>query len=346
MTRLTTSEFIKQAKNAHGDKYDYSKVIYKTKKDKVCIICHNKDENGIEHGEFWQTPDQHSRGQGCPKCKFEKLSKDRADTKETFIEKANKVHNNKYNYDKVVYKNRYQKVIITCPIHGDFIQDPNNHLSGKGCPICGRISAAKTHTMSNDEYIRRVQITHPEYDYSITNYTGINNSIQYICPSHGVITQSAHDHLYNQAGCPKCNQSHGEKAILQYLKNKDIWVIPQYDIPIDTNINYTGKAYIDFYLPEYNVFIEYNGIQHYTPVKHFGGKIQFEKQRLRDNAIRKYCSIENIKLIEIPWNINLKLIPDILNYSLQNLDKPSIAFVGMDFFYTLLECYSKSNNLI
>ena len=47
--------------------------------------------------------------------------------------------------------------------------------------------------MSNDEYIRRVQITHPEYDYSITNYTGINNSIQYICPSHGVITQSAHD---------------------------------------------------------------------------------------------------------------------------------------------------------
>ena len=191
--------------------------------------------------------------------------------------------------------------------------------------------------MSNDEYIERVKAIHPEYDYSITNYTGTNNSIQYICPCHGIITQNAHDHLYNQAGCPKCNQSHGERAVFQYLKNKDIRVIPQYTIPIDTSINSLGKAYIDFYLPEYNVFIEYNGIQHYMPVKHFGGKLQLEKQRLRDNAVKKYCSKENIKLIEIPWDINLKLIPDILDYSLQNLDKPSIVFVGDDLFYKLLQ---------
>ena len=63
-TRKTTEEFIKRAKDVHGDKYDYSKVEYINSKTKVCIICNEKDKNGKEHGEFWQTPDNHYK-YGC-----------------------------------------------------------------------------------------------------------------------------------------------------------------------------------------------------------------------------------------------------------------------------------------
>lgn len=59
--RLPTNEFIRRARSVHGDKYDYSKVKYITQKYKVSIIC-------PVHGEFWQTPDSHTRGIGCPEC--------------------------------------------------------------------------------------------------------------------------------------------------------------------------------------------------------------------------------------------------------------------------------------
>ncbi len=83
---LTTEEFIKKAKEIHGDKYDYSKVEYTSTNDKVCIIC-------PEHGEFWQRPHNHLKGQGCPKCS----GKFKTDT-EYFIEKAKKIHGEKHVY--------------------------------------------------------------------------------------------------------------------------------------------------------------------------------------------------------------------------------------------------------
>lgn len=126
MKKLTQEEFIKKAQKVHGDKYDYSKVDYKTNKDKVCIIC-------PEHGEYIQRPDMHIYGQGCPRCKTDKLSSN----KETFVEKARKIHGeNKYDYSKVEYINAKTKVCIVCPIHGEFWQTPNVHLGGKGCPKC------------------------------------------------------------------------------------------------------------------------------------------------------------------------------------------------------------------
>ena len=97
--KLTTKEFIQKAKEVHGDKYDYSKVDYKNNKTKICIIC-------PEHGEFWQMPATHLKSYGCPKCSGKFLDK------EYFIEKANKVHNNKYNYSKVEYLGNKTKVEI------------------------------------------------------------------------------------------------------------------------------------------------------------------------------------------------------------------------------------------
>ena len=130
MKKLTNNEFIKKAREIHGDKYDYSKVDYINNKTKVCIIC-------PEHGEFWQKPNYHLSACGCPKCKCDKIKKTKYITTESFIQKAHEVHESKYDYSKVEYKGIFEKVCIICPEHGEFWQTPNNHLNNKrGCPKC------------------------------------------------------------------------------------------------------------------------------------------------------------------------------------------------------------------
>lgn len=122
----TLQEFIFEANLKHCNKYNYSKSVYKTCKDKICIIC-------PIHGNFQQTPANHLRGSGCPICGRIKGSKKCRLTTTEFINKANKVHNYKYNYNKTVYETGKIHIIITCKIHGDFLQIPESHLTGSGC---------------------------------------------------------------------------------------------------------------------------------------------------------------------------------------------------------------------
>ena len=127
----TKEEFIKKAREKHGDKYDYSKVEYINAHTKVCIIC-------PQHGEFWQLPLNHLSGRGCSKCYADKTRKRLTSTIENFIKKAREKHGDKYDYSKVKYVNCMTKVCIICPEHGEFWQRPNSHLSGHGCPKCKR----------------------------------------------------------------------------------------------------------------------------------------------------------------------------------------------------------------
>ena len=127
--KATLEEFIQKAIEVHGDKYRYSKVNYINSRSKIIIIC-------PDHGEFEQTPVSHIRGQGCPKCKAEKLSNLKFSNTEEFIQKATEVHGNKYDYSKVIYTGCFTKVLIICKKHGEFQQVANYHLMGNGCPNC------------------------------------------------------------------------------------------------------------------------------------------------------------------------------------------------------------------
>ena len=128
-----TEWFIKKAHEIHGDKYDYSKSEYSGTDKKIIVVCHAKDEFGDEHGEFLVTPHAHigKMKSGCPKCS----GKYKTSTEE-FIKKARKIHGDKYDYTKTEYLRALSPVVITCPKHGDFLQKPNGHLSGQGCPYC------------------------------------------------------------------------------------------------------------------------------------------------------------------------------------------------------------------
>lgn len=126
---ITKEEFITRAKNKYGDKFDYSNINYIDYNTKVKIICK-------KHGEFWQKPVYHLQGNGCKECINEEKRERYSLGKDKFIEKSKELFNNFYTYDKVVYINNSNNVIITCPKHGDFKCTPKNHLKGRGCPLC------------------------------------------------------------------------------------------------------------------------------------------------------------------------------------------------------------------
>jgi hypothetical protein len=124
------SQFIKEANLIHQNKYNYEKVEYINSKTKVIITCN-------VHGDFQQTPQHHLKGSGCKNCSPKKENKKLSQ----FIEEANKIHNNKYNYNE--YNGAHHKIEITCPDHGIFLQTPNSHLKGRGCPNCQWSNSSK-----------------------------------------------------------------------------------------------------------------------------------------------------------------------------------------------------------
>ena len=129
-TRLTLNDFIEKSKLVHGNKYDYSLAEYKNNKTKIKIIC-------PEHGVFEQPPTNHMKGFGCKKCGSANTGLNKRANIKDFIDNANLIHENKYDYSLVEYTSAMNKVKIVCPEHGVFEQKPNAHVSQKqGCPIC------------------------------------------------------------------------------------------------------------------------------------------------------------------------------------------------------------------
>ena len=275
-TRLTTEEFIKKACEIHGDRYDYSKVEYINTETKVCIIC-------PEHGEFWQTPHAHLYGQGCPKCYGNiKL------TKEDFIGKSKHIHGDKYDYSKVEYNGFDSKVCIICLKHGEFWQTPHMHLQGQGCPKCYGLNK------TNDDIISEFITIHGDkYDYSKVEYINTETKVCIICPEHGEFWQTPHNHLQGQ-GCPKCRNSKLHNKIRTLLKSNNIYFEEEKTF---NWLRYKGNLYLDFYLPDYNIAIEVQGIQHFKSIEYFGGENGFRIRQFLDNLKYNLCTKNGIKII-------------------------------------------------
>ena len=271
----TTEQFITDARKVHGDKYDYSKVEYTGKNDKVCIIC-------PEHGEFWQIPNNHLHGAGCPECKKEHISTLYKDNTTSFIEKAHKIHGDKYDYSKVTYVDSYTPVCIICPKHGEFWQRPNNHIHGWGCSKCS-CSGKKT----TEEFIKQSKNVHGDkYDYSITNYVNNKTKVEIICKEHGTFTTYPLSHINLGVGCPMCAVYKMEKQIMDMLDDINVTYIWQYR-PL-----WLKRKSIDFYLPDHNIAIECQGEQHYRPVKFYGGEIKY-KQQVNSGKVKYAKCLEN-----------------------------------------------------
>lgn len=285
--RSTNDEFIRKARKIHGNKYDYSKVNYNRNENKVCIIC-------PEHGEFWQTPHKHLSGHGCQECgkRRKKI------TTEEWIKKAREVHRNKYNYSKVEYVDEKNKVCIICPEHGEFWQVPSYHLSGNGCKMCRKDLLRKKFSLTKEEFIDRAKQIHGgKYDYTKVEYVNSQTKVCIICSEHGEFWQKPFSHLSGR-GCPVCKESKLENYIATSLEQEKIRYVRSKRFPWLKAIKH---MHLDFYLPDYNIAIECQGIQHFTFGNWYKDKdaqiAYFKEIIYRDELKYKLCSEHGIKLI-------------------------------------------------
>ena len=227
-------------------------------------------------------------------------------TTKDFIEKAKLIHGNKYNYEKTNYIKNKEKVVIFCnKCKKYFEQTPNNHLSGDGCPYC------RYKTKSTEQFINDAKKVHGDlYDYSDVIYIKNDKKVKILCKNcNKYFYQTPHNHLQKR-GCPYCSKSKGEISISNYLKKSNIKFETQKRFDNCKNIN---RLPFDFYLPEHNVCIEYQGKQHYEIDFYLLilkseklAKERLEKQKNHDNIKREFCKNNGIKLLEIKYTDNIK----------------------------------------
>ena len=267
---MNTEEFINKANKVHNGKYDYSKVEYVNAKTKICIIC-------PEHGEFWQTPNNHLSGKGCALCANENKLHLYNKSNDKFISEAQMIHYGKYDYSKVKYINAKTKVCIICP----------EHLQGQGCPKC-----SPTLKLNKDVFIENSNKKHNgKYDYSKVKYINNRTKVCIICPEHGEFWQTPSNHMYGY-GCAKCANSLNAE---NHTSNTDIFIekaklmhLNKYDYSKVKYINNRTKVCI--ICPEHGEFWQ-------TPDAHLSnkgcpkcGRVMSNPEDEIVNVLDKFCS--------------------------------------------------------
>ncbi len=298
---LTQDEVIEQFKKTHGNKYNYSKVVYIKSNHKVEIIC-------PEHGSFFQTPNNHKNGQGCIIC-----SGKTKQTEEEILRRLNMIHNKdelKYSYNIPSYKNINQKIKITCLMyseHGVFEQTISNHLNGQGCPKCELVrrkinpNGKKTQKETLEDFKK---IHGNKYDYSKVEYKNNNIKIEIICPEHGSFFQTSNAHK-NGSGCPKCGGKE-KLTIIQVIEKAHL----KHNINSKPKYIYNIKDYKSIY-DRIDILCPSHGIFNQSIIGHLSG-----------NGCPK-CGNEIVsKIRRLPQSITIKRFKEIhgdkYNYSKVN----------------------------
>lgn len=262
--------------------------------DSVCKVC-----KSLYHKKTYRPT---GRPVGRQKGEFTgpKLSS------EEIVVRARKVHGTKYDYSKLVYESPSKKVTIICPIHGEFLQRVADHLRGSGCRHCAYEVRKCPHKLTTKEFIKRANKVHnSRYDYSKVEYLGDAEKVTIICPIHGEFNQAPGMHVRGKQGCPKCNSSRGEKEVAKVLSTFRIAYSTQKQFP---DCQFKRLLSFDFYLPDSNTVIEFDGVQHYQPIRFRGMSAKraqetFELTQKKDRIKDEYCKLHSIRLIRIPYYI-------------------------------------------
>ena len=200
-------DFIKKSIDVHGDTYDYKKVNYLKSTSKVIIICK-------VHGEFLQKPGSHVCGRGCPKCAGVIVM-----TKNDFITKSILIHGDRYDYSAFQYLNCKTKGKIICKTHGEFLQIPDSHIRGCGCPKCGELIRSESKRCTKDEFLEKSLEKHGNvYDYTKVEYVDTKTPVIIICKEHGEFLQIPINH-YSGNGCQLCGINKSKES-KRYTKDE------------------------------------------------------------------------------------------------------------------------------
>jgi DNA-directed RNA polymerase subunit RPC12/RpoP len=303
--RWNTDTFVENMKEKYGEKYDYSKIIYVNSKTRITIICN-------KCGNQWDILPLNNHF-GCRNCQYKMLPQNKPLDHDKFVEQARSIHGDKYEYISSYISNK-KKIKIKCnKCQNIFEQRASSHLDGCGCRICKYQNLKQNRPMEYNLFVTRCKAIHNEkYDYC-DDYNGLKNKIKIYCRKHEEhFYQNAGAHLLKGQGCPKCMYSKGEESIAKFLCKQKIDFIPQKRF--DECKDKIALSF-DFYLPNYNTCIEYDGELHYYAVSHFGGEKALKKTQQHDNIKTVFCDKNKINLIRIPF-FNNKDISSILSKAL------------------------------
>jgi hypothetical protein len=306
LKRGSKEEFVQRSKEIHGDKYDYSKVEYVNARTDVCLTCKI-------HSDFLVTPDNHiGKESGCPRCAGIAIGKANSERllgtthnyfapslqKRTaaFLEKSRMVHGDTFDYSKTVYRSNKHVIVVGCRKHGDFQTLPGRHARGAGCPICA-IEGRRT---QQEDFISRSIIIHGEkYDYSKVDYHTGTEKVVIVCPKHGAFLQSPSKHLAGK-GCLACSESHGEREIAKWLDCNSIAYEREKIFSGCVNPTTGHKLKFDFFIPDKNLCVEFDGEQHSVERQSGIFRGSLEKIKQRDGIKNEFCKSSGIRLLRIP----------------------------------------------
>lgn len=252
---------------------------------------------------------------GCPKC----ASIERGIKKTETYHKKFRDRLLKINKDIEIVgalKKAKDHVDVKCKICGhEWSPTQDSLLQGKGCPKCGTKKAAKSRMMPAEEFVNRCNEISP-YIEVLGEYNGVKNYIDVACKKCGFRYSTIADNLLQGSGCPVCNMSKGERKVASLLD--------KYRIDFDQQYTFLGCRNrrvlpFDFYLPDYNICIEYDGEQHFKPIDHFGGQEYFDKRKENDLIKTRFCEENDIGLVRIPYYMSNEL-EDILFEELNIID--------------------------
>ena len=308
--KLTKDDFINKASFVHNNYFSYEHCDFTTVSDYVTVTC-------PVHGDIRVLAHNHLYGANCKKCqkegithkttKLPKINKStRRLTNEEFKERVRSVWGDRYTFnERTNYEKANKRVIIVCPEHGEFSITPNHLLSGRGCPHCGR-NKKKT----REEIINEIKAAQPyaDYDYQFVVYMGIHKNITLKCNKCGTVFSNSPSNLIkNKNGCPGCNGSQMELEMGDYLIKNGIRFEREKRFEWLRNKSYLP---LDFYLPDYNVAIECQGIQHFENVAFKHGTSVLNETQSRDRTKNLLCTEHGIKIyyyanyhIEFPYYV-------------------------------------------
>lgn len=304
--------FITKSRLIHGDKYNYDHVEYVNDRHKVKIIC-------PIHGEFHQSLGGHCSGRGCIECGHEYRSKyhPRKLTLEVVINRCKEIWGDLYDLSQIVdYKNTSSKVKIICTKHGEFSTTINQLLQGHGCYECGLDRISDSQRIDFEEFLEmKKDVWGDTYQVKKDDYKSYQ-SFRVYCKTHDFYWETIGSNFLKGHGCRHCGitVSKGETRIEEILKDKKIKFLEQHKF---VGMEYKRVLRCDFYLPEYNLVIEYNGRQHYESIDFFGGIEGLRETRKRDRLKEQYCQENqiNFEIIKYDEIVEDRLNQIILDYS-------------------------------
>lgn len=255
----------------------------------------------IHNIEWYINPANALGGKSCKLCKGDKIKNSKRMSDDEYIKRLSVANP----YVEIVgqYVNANTPVMHRCKIHDiTWMTRPADALKGKGCQKCHIERFSKSKSKTHIEYITELAIKNTNIEV-IGMYVKAKIPIAHRCKICGHQWDASPDNILHGAGCPICNISHGEKEICDYLNNMNVYFIPQHTFNDCRNKKLLP---FDFYLPEYNLCIEYDGIQHFEPVEYFGGIDALERCQHNDAIKNNYCLLHNIRLLRIRYDKDIK----------------------------------------